>query len=149
MNIVGVRRTPRGDESVPVKTFDQLEGLLPQADHVINILPAAQGTENFFARDRFAGLKQSAVFYNIGRGDTVDQNALCEALNAKKFRAAYLDVTTPEPLPPDDPLWTTPNCYITPHTAGGSVDELDRLVDHFLDNLSRYNRRETLRDRIM
>ncbi|HTL30705.1 MAG TPA: D-2-hydroxyacid dehydrogenase [Tepidisphaeraceae bacterium] len=149
MNVIGIRRTPRGNESVPIKTFKDLDALLPQADHVINILPAAEGTANFFATDRFSKLKSSAIFYNIGRGDTVDQEALRDALLAKKFRAAYLDVTTPEPLPPDHPLWTTPNCCITTHTAGGHSNELERLVNHFLNNLTKYNQSESLRDRIM
>jgi phosphoglycerate dehydrogenase-like enzyme len=149
MKITGIRRTPRGDETVPTKTFAEFDALLPQADHVINILPAAEGTANFFNARRFSSMKPSAVFYNIGRGDTVDQDALRDALVAKKFRAAYLDVTTPEPLPPDHPLWTTPNCYITPHTAGGHSNEMERLVHHFLGNLSKYNQNKKLQDRIM
>jgi phosphoglycerate dehydrogenase-like enzyme len=149
MKITGIRRRPRGGEHVPIKTFDHFDALLPQADHVINILPAAEGTVNFFDARRLSAMKTSAIFYNIGRGDTVDQRALHLALIGQKFRAAYLDVTTPEPLPPDHELWTTPNCYITPHTAGGHSNEMERLVEHFLGNLSRYNKGETLRDRIM
>ncbi len=149
MKITGIRRTIRGDEKAPMKTFAEVDALLPAADHVINILPAAEGTANFFNADRFARLKPTAIFYNIGRGDTVDQHVLRDALLAKKLHAAYLDVTTPEPLPPDHPLWTTPNCYITPHTAGGHSNEMERLVHHFLSNLSRYNQNENLQDRIM
>jgi phosphoglycerate dehydrogenase-like enzyme len=149
MKITGIRRTPRGEEQVPVKKLEALDALLPQADHVINILPAAEGTAKLFDARRFSLLKRDAIFYNIGRGDTVDQDALRDALLSKKFHAAYLDVTTPEPLPPEHPLWTTPNCYITPHTAGGHSNELERLVHHFLSNLSRYNQKQKLQDRIM
>jgi phosphoglycerate dehydrogenase-like enzyme len=149
MKITGIRRTPRGNEAVPVTTFNKLDALLPAADHVINILPAAEETRNYFAGDRFTRMKKSAVFYNIGRGDTVDQTALRDALNKPHIRAAYLDVTTPEPLPPEHPLWTTPNCYITPHTAGGHSNELERIVEHFLSNLSKYEERKDLVDRIM
>jgi phosphoglycerate dehydrogenase-like enzyme len=58
-------------------------------------------------------------------------------------------VTTPEPLPPDDPLWRTPNCFITPHTAGGHTTEFERLADHFLANLKRYENGEPLDDRVI
>jgi phosphoglycerate dehydrogenase-like enzyme len=99
--------------------------------------------------DRLARMKPSAVFYNIGRGTTVDQTALLEALRAGKIAAARLDVTDPEPLPPDHPLWTAPNCQITPHTAGGHAEEFHRLVGHFLTNLGRYLKGEELRDRVI
>ena len=62
--------------------------------------------------------------------------------------AAYLDVTDPEPLPPDHPLWTSPNCYITPHTGGGHENESFRIVEHFVDNLQRYERAEGLVNRV-
>jgi phosphoglycerate dehydrogenase-like enzyme len=55
---------------------------------------------------------------------------------------------TPEPLPPDDPLWTTPHCYITPHTAGGHLEENRRVVEHFVENLRRFERSEPLYDRV-
>ena len=94
-------------------------------------------------------MKRGAVFYNIGRGTTVDQDALGEALRSGQLRAAYLDVTDPEPLPPEHPLWTTPNCVITPHTAGGHADEWVRLVKHFLVNLRRHEAGQPLLDRVI
>jgi phosphoglycerate dehydrogenase-like enzyme len=94
-------------------------------------------------------MKSDAVFYNIGRGQTVDQAALAEALNGGRLAGAYLDVTDPEPLPAGHALWTARNCYITPHTAGGHEDEFERLVRHFLENLARYERGEPLRDRVI
>ena len=94
-------------------------------------------------------MKPGAVFYNIGRGTTVDQDALGEALRSGRLRAAYLDVTDPEPLPPEHPLWTTPNCVITPHTAGGHDNEWTRLVQHFLANLRRHEAGQPLLDRVI
>ena len=114
----------------------------------MNILPASHETSNFFDKTRLARFKAGSRFYNLGRGDTVDQSALIDALNAGRLGSAYLDVTSPEPLPSDDPLWTARNCYITPHTAGGTHDESDRQIAHFVDNLKRYERGEALRDRI-
>ena len=83
-------------------------------------------------------LPAGASFYNVGRGSTVDQAALIAALESGHLGAAWLDVTEPEPLPPDHPLWRTPRCYITPHLAGGQADERGHQVRHFLDNLARF-----------
>jgi phosphoglycerate dehydrogenase-like enzyme len=148
MDITAVRRSPTGREPVKCLPTSQVDDLLPHADHVVNILPLAPGTENFFNAARFARMKPSAVFYNIGRGNTVDQDALRSALVSKQLSAACLDVTTPEPLPPYDPLWKTPNCHITPHTAGGHTTEFPRIVNHFLQNLRRYEKGEPLADRV-
>jgi phosphoglycerate dehydrogenase-like enzyme len=149
MNLIGVRRTIRGDEPIRTITAIEADELLPQADHVIDILPAAEQTDGFFNAARLARMKPGAIFYNIGRGATVDQIALQAALETEKLAAAYLDVTTPEPLPPDHPLWRLPNCFITPHTAGGHEDEFDRGVRHFLDNLHRLTAGHPLVNRII
>jgi phosphoglycerate dehydrogenase-like enzyme len=148
MNIRAVRRSPRGDEPIPVHPMTDLGNLLRVADHVVNILPADSSTNRFMNAQKFALMKPGSIFYNIGRGSTVDQPSLIDSLTAKHISAAYLDVTDPEPLPPSHPLWTTPNCFITPHTAGGHADEFDRTVDHFLENLNRFQSSASLRDQI-
>src|SRR5438105_715233 len=79
---------------------------------------------------RLAACKPGARLYNVGRGTTLDQRALLEALRNGRLGAAYLDVFETEPLPPDDPLWTAPNCFITPHTAGGRSDQDEAIVKH-------------------
>jgi phosphoglycerate dehydrogenase-like enzyme len=121
---------------------------LAGAHHVIDVLPASASTDRWFDAARFAACRPGAVFYNVGRGTTVDQEALRAALLAGQLGAAYLDVTTPEPLPPDHPLWTTPNCFISPHLAGGHHDEAERLVQHFLENLRRFTTQQALLDRV-
>jgi phosphoglycerate dehydrogenase-like enzyme len=113
------------------------------------MLPENEGTRGWVNARRLACLKPGARFYNVGRGATVDQDALLEALRSKRLGAAYLDVMTPEPLPPGHALWTEPNCYITPHAAGGFVREDEALVAHFLRNLSSFERSENLVDRIL
>jgi len=148
MNVVGFRRTPVGTELVPVRPIGELDTFLPRADHVINILPAASGTERFFGATRFSLMKPAVRFYNIGRGSTVVQTDLVDALVSGHLASAYVDVTDPEPLPPDHPMWTTPNLHITPHTAGGHHDELERLVRHFQTNLTSFLASRPLRDRI-
>ena len=94
-------------------------------------------------------MKPGARFYNVGRGSTVDQAALLAALQSGRLGSAYLDVLDPEPLPPDHPLWTTQNCFITPHTAGGHHDQDERIVDHFLTNLDAFQRGAPMVDRIV
>jgi phosphoglycerate dehydrogenase-like enzyme len=148
VEIKALRRTIRGDESVATYPIDALAELLPWADHIVDVLPANPSTDGLFNAIAFGLAKPGAVFYNIGRGTTVDQAALIEALESGRLGAAYLDVTTPEPLPATDPLWKAPNCIITPHSAGGHADEFERQVAHFLQNLALYDRGEPLTDRV-
>jgi phosphoglycerate dehydrogenase-like enzyme len=150
MNVLACRRKPRGDESVPVIAEHELaHTLASRADHVVNILPDSPQTRHFFDAARFAAIKPGAVFYNIGRGGTVDQDALLNTLRTGRLKAAWLDVTEPEPLPEGHPLWKEPNCFITPHIAGGHFEETKTLLRHFLENLKRFSRGEALMDRIM
>lgn len=150
LQLFGLRRAVAGDEPVPTFALDGPDAarLLGAADHVVNLLPASPATANAFDASRLAALKPGAVFYNIGRGTTVDQAALISALEGGRLAAAYLDVTEPEPLPPDHPLWRAPNCFISPHTAGGHKTEFVRQVRHFLENLARFTAGQPLLDRV-
>ena len=148
MNLIAFRRKPQGDENCKTFAIDALGGQLADADHIVNILPLNDATKFFFNADRIGQFKRDTRFYNIGRGDTVDQDALIRALVSGQVSQAYLDVTSPEPLPPEDPLWIAPNCFITPHTAGGSADETQRQLAHFVENVRRFERGEAVIDRI-
>ena len=150
MKMMAYRRKARGDEGVPVLDGDRLaEVLAGGVDHVVNILPASDHTRHFFNAKRFAGMNSGAIFYNIGRGSTVDQDALVDALRSKRLTAAWLDVTEPEPLPEGHPLWELEDCHITPHVAGGHAGEDGSLVRHFLRNLERFVHGEAMLDRVM
>lgn len=149
MEITGLRRKPAGDEVVRVVSMNHALTELSRADHVINILPDNPASRGYFDAAKFAAMKPGAVFYNIGRGTTVDQDALAAELQAGRLAAAWLDVTDPEPLPEDHALWSFPNCYITPHTAGGQGGETRVLLDHFLKNLRRFEAGEPLVNRIV
>jgi phosphoglycerate dehydrogenase-like enzyme len=149
MKITAMRRSPRGDEKVAVITPNQVDAALGEADHVINILPDNAASKLWFDAGRFSKMKAGAIFHNIGRGTTVDQEALAGALSSRQLGAAWLDVTDPEPLPDSHALWTFPNCYITPHTAGGQGGETRVLIQHFLDNFARYQKGEALVNRVM
>lgn len=146
VKIRAIRRTPRGDEGVETFPIDRIDQHLGWARHVVNILPANESTNRLFNRDRFEWMSLGATFYNVGRGDTVDQPALIDALRAGRLGAAYLDVTTPEPLPPDDPLWAAPNVFITPHVAGGLQSESQAILDHFAANFAKFRSESALDD---
>jgi phosphoglycerate dehydrogenase-like enzyme len=122
---VALRLAPFGTRLVGVaqharegaETVDALPRLLPDADIVVNLLPSTPETQKFVDREFLARMKPGALFVNAGRGRTVDTDALLESLRTGHIRAA-LDVTDPEPLPTDHPLWHAPNVLITPHIAG-------------------------------
>jgi phosphoglycerate dehydrogenase-like enzyme len=149
LKLVATRRTVKGDEGIEVHSISELEALLPMADHVVNVLPSNPSADGIMDASKFAAMKPGASFYNVGRGATVDQDALIGALKSGRLASAYLDVAVPEPLPSDHPLWTTPNCYVTPHIAGGHQEEDLELVRHFLANLERFARGDELKDRVV
>jgi phosphoglycerate dehydrogenase-like enzyme len=149
MNVVAMRRNPRGNEPIRIVRMEDFDAELVAADHVINILPDNAQSRGYFNVRRFAQMKQDAAFYNIGRGTTVNQEALADALEAGHLAAAWLDVTDPEPLPHGHRLLSAPRCFITPHTAGGHTDEAGALVRHFLDNLQRFAAGQPLMNRIL
>lgn len=149
MKITAMRRSPRGDEGFETVTAANLAPALAYADHVINILPDNGESRGFINAGRLAQMKDGAVFHNIGRGTTVDQEALLGALRSGKLAAAWLDVTEPEPLPAEHPLRGEPNCFITPHIAGGHFQESHTMVRHFLSNLRKFEAGEPLDDRVM
>lgn len=148
MKIIAVRRNPQPFPGVEVVAESALDQVLSQADHVVNLLPESPSTQHLVDAARFAQMKPGARFYNIGRGKTVDQEALLGALRSGRLGFASLDVTDPEPLPPEHPLWTAPNCFITPHSAGGHQGEDLRLVQHFVRNLRAFEAGEPLTDRV-
>jgi phosphoglycerate dehydrogenase-like enzyme len=140
MKLIAVRRQTRSERGVKIISEENLSSALAEADHVVNILPDNASTRDYVNPRRLACCRPDANFYNVGRGATVDERALIDALERGKLAAAYLDVFTEEPLPPVHPFWTTKNCYVTPHTAGGRRDQDEALVKHFLANLERFTR---------
>lgn len=149
MKLFAVRRRIYSERGVHIIPEESLSSVIATADHVVNVLPDNDSTLNYVNARRLGSCKRGAKFYNVGRGTTVDQNALLEALLSGRLGAAYLDVTDPEPLPPSHPLWSAPNCYITPHTAGGRRDQDEAIVEHFLANLAAFERREQMVDRVV
>jgi phosphoglycerate dehydrogenase-like enzyme len=145
MTVWAIRRTPTEQDRTEVDrmmTPDHLPELLAAADHVVLSTPLTADTEGMIGEAQLALMKPSAHLYNIGRGKLVDQQALIDALNAGRIAGAGLDVTTPEPLPPDHPLWSMPNVLVTSHTAGMTPLFFPRVMDFIADNMSRYARGE-------
>ncbi|MGY6552159.1 MAG: D-2-hydroxyacid dehydrogenase [Erythrobacter sp.] len=124
---------------------DEWRTRLGEFDWVILAVPATPETEGMIGVSELAAMKSDAVIVNIARGSVIDQPALVEALESKAIGAAFLDVTTPEPLPADHPLWALPNAHITMHLSGRAQDKMFiRSGDRFLENLDKYLKGEPL-----
>lgn len=140
MRVLGVRRRPElpcpGVERVA--GVDRLRELLPLAHHVVCTLPLTQGTRDFISTAEFDRLHPGAYLYNVGGGATVNRRELLRALRDGRLSGAGLDVTDPDPLPPEDPLWREPNVLLTHHTSGASPGNQQRIADIFAANLRRY-----------
>jgi phosphoglycerate dehydrogenase-like enzyme len=136
MQVIGLTRTVRDvegfDEIMPT---DRLQDAAAKADFLINVLPANADNVLLFDRDVFAAMKPSAYYISAGRGQTVDEPALIEALRERRIAGAGLDVFAKEPLPPDSPFWDLPNVFITPHLGGYTADYEDLIMPLIIDNM--------------
>lgn len=147
-HVQGVRRNlgavPDGFESI--HAMDELPKLLPKADVIAAFLPSSPATRGLVDAEFLARCKPTAYFANGGRGDLVVQADLIDALERGVIAGAALDVTTPEPLPADDPLWSAPNLLITPHVAGQFhlYTVLDNVARIAAENLRRLQTGEPL-----
>lgn len=137
VQVTVVRR--QGDVSGRVLGPDQWRGQLGQYDWVILAVPATPETERMIGAEELAAMKPGAVLLNVARGVVVDQDALVESLRTGHLGAAFLDVTDPEPLPPEHPLWSLDNAHITMHMSGRAQTRMfERASQRFLGNLERY-----------
>lgn len=139
MKVVGLRRSGEAHPDIEAMfTPETRLAFFGRSNVVMNVLPLTAKTRGFMSDTEFEALPQGAIVVNAGRGATIDTEALLRSLRAGKLKAALLDVTDPEPLPPDHPLWSEPGVFITPHYSG-SHPEYDQDADEiFLDNLRLY-----------
>ena len=141
--VIGVNRSgrcPKGfDEVVKIEDIDSV---LPGADVLALTLPGTAQTNDLISRRRIAMLKEGAFVVNVGRGNSIDQDALIEALNAGHLAGAALDVFREEPIPENDPAWNTPGLLVTPHCSGKMTMAFtrDTLVDTFCENLKLFHK---------
>ena len=149
---VGIkRREGRKPEGVDdLYTLERLERELPKADIVAMSLPGNQDTYHMMNAERLALMKENAVLINVGRGITVDTDALVKALQEKRIAGACLDVTDPEPLPAEHPLWDMENVILTPHISGGYAlpETLEQILTICIENLECYMVQRPLRNLI-
>jgi len=118
--------------------LDELHLLLPACDAILLALPLSKQTQHIIGKAALSLMRPHAFIVNIGRGVLIDHNELIAALQARRLGGVALDVTDPEPLPAESPLWSMENVIITPHIAGLSTHYNDRIVDLMSENLRRY-----------
>lgn len=133
-------------------TLEEAEKFLPEVDVVVGCIPNSEETCGYLNEKRLRSMKQGAVLVNVGRGNFIDCMALNDVLQEGLLWGAALDVTNPEPLPADHPLWENPRCMITPHASGATFGHLeateDMLCEIICDNIQKYCNGETIRNKI-
>lgn len=152
VDTIGIRYTPsKGGPTDEVAGFDDeaIHDALSRSEYVVLACPLNDLTRGLIGSDAFATMKTDAVLVNTARGGIVDTGALVSALRSNKIRGAALDVTDPEPLPADHPLWDLGNCLITPHTGGHTPRHWDRLADIVAENWSRLDADEALQNQVL
>ncbi|MBH8562839.1 D-2-hydroxyacid dehydrogenase [Nostoc sp. CENA67] len=147
MQVWGSRR-----RAEPLPNFDKIVGvdewrsLLPAADYVVIATPLTPETRGLIDATALRLMRRSAYLINIARGAIVDEAALVTALSEGWIAGAGLDTVTTEPLPPENPLWSLPNVFITPHCSALSPYLKERITELFIDNLKRYQTGQPLRN---
>jgi phosphoglycerate dehydrogenase-like enzyme len=124
----------------------QMPVLLAESDFVVICVPLTQETRKLIGEKEFKAMKPTAYIINIARGGIIDEEALVRALEEKRISGAGLDVTVPEPLPPESPLWDFDNVILSPHVSGGMDEYMERATDLFCENLGRYLAGKRLRN---
>jgi phosphoglycerate dehydrogenase-like enzyme len=142
VDVTTVRRTPASGVLGP----DEWRARLGEFDWILIAVPSTGDTEKLIGAAELAAMKPSSSILNFARGAVIDQPALIDALSQKRIAAAFLDVTDPEPLPAESPLWSLDNCHISMHLSGRSQNTLFlRSAERFLANLDRWEKREPLK----
>lgn len=149
MQVTGVRARPAPHpDCAEVIGPDRLDDVLPRTDHLVLACPLTEATRNMMDRRRLSLLPRGAGLVNIGRGELLDQDALCDLLDHDHLSGAVLDVFSPEPIPPGHRLWSTRNLIISPHTAADDPATYNpRSLDIFLDNLRAWRDNKALPNR--
>ena len=148
MFVRGVASTARPADDVfrAIHGSDELAEAAAWADFVIDVLPGTVSTRHAFDEAVFASMKPTARFINVGRGSTVDEAALADAVREGRLAGAALDVFEDEPLSEDSPLWDLPGVVVSPHMSGDFAGWRESMVELFVDNLRRYLTGEPLRN---
>jgi phosphoglycerate dehydrogenase-like enzyme len=149
MHVVGVARTAREESRVDqLYPAGQLHQALARADAVVLCATDTAANENLFGSAEFAAMMPGSFFVNVSRGRLVDDEALVAALRGGHLAAAATDVARIEPVPPDSPLWSAEGLRLSPHSASTQEGYVDRVVDLFCDNLTRFLNGRALRNQV-
>ena len=139
MTVIGITGTPRETKGFDrMVARDKLTEIAPELDFLVALIPLSEETRNIVGRAMFEAMKKSSFLVNLARGGVVDEPALIEALNAGEIAGAALDVFSQEPLPPDNPLWTTKNVTIFSHLGGYSQGYEERAMPTIAHNMACY-----------
>ena len=152
MTTIGIRRNPAVEAPGVdhIVGFESLGDVLQYADVIAMCVPSTSTTYHLLNAERIASLKPDAIIINAGRGNAIESQALADALAEGRIRGAALDVTEPEPLPDNSPLWCEPKCLITPHVAGGNHLEITErsIISIALGNVRCYANGQSLDNRM-
>lgn len=147
--VVGIHRRPVEAPGVErVASVDDFAAEAARADAIVLCLPQTDATRGLLSAEVLAAAKPGVTIVNVGRGSTVDEEALVAALRDGRVGCAVLDVTAIEPLPPEHPLWTAPGVILSPHNAAQSADDERRTVELVADNARRLLDGDPLRNRV-
>lgn len=154
MSVIGFRRQfveppPGVDVVYCTDRGDPLEPLLRESDFVVLAVSLSNATFHLISSHEFELMKPTAYLINVARGEVVDQEALVSALRSERIAGAGLDTTTPEPLPPESPLWEMPRVFITPHLTPQVPDRTGRSLQIILENIERYRSGQPLLNQLM
>ncbi|WP_128906289.1 D-2-hydroxyacid dehydrogenase [Halorubrum amylolyticum] len=150
VDTIGVRYSPeKGGPTDEVYGFDAFHDAIADAEFVVLACPLTETTRGLVDAEALRTMRADAVLVNIARGPVVDTGALVSALRNSRIRGAALDVTDPEPLPEDHPLWGLGNVTITPHNAGHTPHYYERVADILAANADRLDAGEDLENRVV
>ena len=139
MKVIALKKTfEQKDYVEELYTPDKMDEIFKKSDYIVNLLPYSPETDKIINKKYFNLMKSTASFINVGRGKTVDEEDLIEALRAKKIKGLVSDVFYNEPLPESSPLWEMENVFITPHVAGQSINYIDKALGIIRHNLEVY-----------
>lgn len=149
MNVLGLRRQaskpPEKDPLVDrIYNSEQLQEMLPQCDYIVVTVPLTEQTKGLIGVDELAAMKKETVLINVGRGPTIDEQAIIKALSEGRIRGAALDVFDHEPLPEGHPFYSLENVLLSPHCADHTPDWHENAMRFFIAQLERFKRGEAL-----
>jgi phosphoglycerate dehydrogenase-like enzyme len=150
MHVIGVSRSGKQDDLIDeAQRIEALPQVLARADVVLLAVPSSARTRGLFGAAQIAACKPGALVINVARGNIIDRDALLAGLESGQIGGAGLDVTDPEPLPPEDSFWDAPNLIVTPHVSGFSGERgIERLTGILAANVLRFARGEPVNHRI-